>query len=206
MAHEDSNYIWFFFSSLALALWFTHTNRDSYLVAQWNVRLCFGSAKGMAHTVTVFWIRGGRAPWAVESSGESSYRELELIGMWRTGKGKEEQEEKEEGREQVWWWKDQGRLWISTAGWNKKVWLISLEPSASGCLLDIQWTVKNYVDWPQGRVASKFLKHDAHSKFLVRLMGMSQVESKIYIYLSDGEPPYYLCFWILKKNMSSNTR
>lgn len=74
----------------------------------------------------------------MESSGESSYRELEVIGMWRTGKGKEEQEEKEEGREQVWWWKDQGRLWISTAGWNKKVWLISLEPSASGCLLDIQ--------------------------------------------------------------------
>ena len=55
-------------------------------------------------------------------------------------------------------------------------------------------------------MASKFLKHDAHSKFLVRLMGMSQVEAKIYIYLSDGEPPYYLRFWILKKNMSSNTR
>lgn len=134
----------------------------------------------------------------MESSGESSYRELELIGLLRIGKGKEEQEEKEEGREQVWCWKDQGRLWISTAGWNKKVWLISLEPSASGCLLDIQWTARNYIDWPQGRVASKFLKHDAHFKFLVRLMGMSQVEAETYIYLSDGEPPYYLGFWILK--------
>lgn len=46
-----------------------------------------------------FLIRGGRAPWAVESSGESSYREWELIGTWRIRKGKEEQEEKEEGRE-----------------------------------------------------------------------------------------------------------
>ena len=63
MVLEDSNYIWFFFSFLALALWFTHTNRDSNLVAQWNERLCFGSAKGMAHTVTFFFFffwGGGR--------------------------------------------------------------------------------------------------------------------------------------------------
>lgn len=30
-------------------------------------------------------------------------------------------------------------------------------------------------------------------------MGMSQVEAETYIYLSDGEPPYYLGFWILKQ-------
>jgi len=28
---------------------------------------------------------------------------------------------------------------------------------------------------------------------------MSQVEAETYIYLSDGEPPYYLGFWILKQ-------
>ena len=48
-------------------------------------------------------------------------------------------------------------------------------------------------------MATKFLKHDAHSKLLVRLMGMSQVEAEINIHLSDGEPPYYLSSWILKK-------
>lgn len=53
MVLEDSNYIWFFFSSLALALWFTHANRDSNLVTWGNERLCFG-VLGMAHTVTFF--------------------------------------------------------------------------------------------------------------------------------------------------------
>lgn len=47
-------------------------------------------------------------------------------------------------------------------------------------------------------MATKFLKHDAHSKFLVRLMGVSQVEAEINIYLSDKEPLYHLGSWTLK--------
>lgn len=88
----------------------------------------------MAGTAALFEFRAGRTPWALESLGTPSSRKLEAIcTVERTGEGGEE--EKGEDGEQVQCWEDQKRLnlhcWL-----NKGVWLISLDPLASECLLD----------------------------------------------------------------------
>lgn len=73
----------------------------------------------MAGTVALFEFRGGRTPWALQSSGEPSSRRLEPIGMVeRIGEGGEAEEE--EVGEQVRCWEDQKRLGICTAGLIKR--------------------------------------------------------------------------------------
>lgn len=88
----------------------------------------------MAQTVALFEFRRGGSSWALESSGEPSQRRLEWAGTvenwggWTGGGGRG------------------GRAGSVLAGseetlhlhyWlNREVRLISLEPLASGCLLD----------------------------------------------------------------------